>query len=180
VVGVVDEVVRDFDYLYSAWEASAKLGAEAKRVLNLSKEEDGLLKKAQESSRIISAMDHVQSRLEHVSKIAAKFKNETRLKGFLTFGMARKILDDLRVIESQMGVVLQLLAAHDAAEIKSVLEERPLPLIRSNQTICTGTGTTHGDRWKNSFSSVPPRPSFVETRSICSLRQSLLNGEKPS
>jgi NB-ARC domain len=127
-------------------------------------------------------LDHVKGRLEDVSRIAAKYKNETTLKRFLHFGMARSRLDDLKVIEIQMGVVLQLLVAHDTAEIKSILQERRLPLVASNQTISPGIETKRGDQWKNSFSSVPvpPLPSFVETQSIRDLRHALLNSENRS
>jgi NB-ARC domain len=121
-----------------------------------------------------------KSRFEDVSKIAAKCKDEAKLDRVSNFGMARSILDDLQLIEGQMGVVLQLLAAHDAAEIKSILEDCQLRLIRCKKTINTCIGTTHGDKWKNSFMSVPPLSSFVETQTIRDLRQSLLNSEKPA
>jgi isopentenyl phosphate kinase len=61
-----------------------------------------------------------------------------------------------------------------------MLEDCQSRLIRYLQTINTGIGTTHGDKWKNSFSSFPPLPSFVETQNIRDLRQSLLNREKPA
>jgi hypothetical protein len=115
MVGVVCEVVRDLNYLHTARKASGKLGAEAKRGLNLCKEVEGLLKNAQESSRKISTLDHVQSRLEDVSEVAAKCKDEANLDRVSHFGMMRSRLDKLQVIERQMGVVLQFLAAHDAA-----------------------------------------------------------------
>jgi ferritin-like protein len=115
MVGVVGEVVGDLNYLYTAWKASGKLGAEAKRVLNLCKEVKGLLKNAQESSRTIYTLDHVESRLDGVSKIAAKCKDEAKLDRVSHFGVMRSRLDELQVIEGQMGVVLQFLAAHDAA-----------------------------------------------------------------
>jgi hypothetical protein len=81
----------------------------------LCKEVEGLLKNAQESSRTISTLDHVQSRLEDVSEVAAKYKDEANLDRVSHFGMMRSRLDKLQVIERQMGVVLQFLAAHDAA-----------------------------------------------------------------
>jgi hypothetical protein len=63
VVGVGGEVVRDLNYLYTAWKMSGKLRAEAKKVLNLFKEVEGLLKNAQESSRTVSALVHVQKQV---------------------------------------------------------------------------------------------------------------------
>jgi hypothetical protein len=102
------------------------------------------------------------------------------LQLLVAHGMARSRLDGLKVIEIQMGVVLQLLVAHAAAEIKSIFEERRLPIIPSNQTISPGIETTRGDQWKSSFSSVPSLPSFVKTQSIRDLKHALLNSKKHS
>jgi hypothetical protein len=85
----IGEVVRDLNYLFVVWEASGELGAEAKRVLNLCREVEGLIQQVQGSSRIISAVDHVQSRLEVVAKIAAKYKGHTHRELFMCAGMAR-------------------------------------------------------------------------------------------
>jgi hypothetical protein len=85
LVGVIGEVVRDLKYLHAAWKASGKLDAEAERALNLCKEVEVLLKEAQRSSRILSALDHVKRRLYDVAKIASKYKGGTQRGRFFRF-----------------------------------------------------------------------------------------------
>jgi hypothetical protein len=80
--------------------------------------------------------------LEVFSNIVSKYQDESRIDRFLYFGMSRSRLDDLKEIEAQMGVVLQLLVAHDAAEIKSILEECRSRLVRCDRAINSGTAIT--------------------------------------
>jgi hypothetical protein len=163
-VGVIDQVDKDLRYLSQVWKSSWQLGVEAKRVLNLCEDVERLLKQVQKSWRILSALDQVRSRLDDVAKIPAKYTGETQRERVFFLGMVRCRMDDLKVTEHQMGVILQLLAARDEPEMNALLEDCRSSLTPSDQTTNTGIEITQGDQWTNSFSSVPPLPPFVETR----------------
>ena len=107
----MDVSIKAFTHVYSFLKASAELGEDVRRVVNLCDHVKLLAENNPDLQLPESIANNLQSALDLVSNIATKYESVTRLEGVKNILKAKARLEKLSVVEHQMKTVLALITA---------------------------------------------------------------------